>query len=100
MSDSSSSPRKRKRSWLASAPEVAAEFDPVEYLLARPELRFILGITGPPGAGKSTYAAWLGEQLGPNAIVVPMDGFHMSNTALDAAGLRSRKGAPDTYDVA
>ncbi len=28
-----------------------------------------------------------------------MDGFHLDNRLLDAAGLRSRKGAPDTFDA-
>lgn len=29
-----------------------------------------------------------------------MDGFHLDNRLLDARGLRSRKGAPETFDVA
>lgn len=28
-----------------------------------------------------------------------MDGFHLSNDLLDASGLRSRKGAPETFDA-
>ena len=61
--------------------------------------RFILGIAGPPGAGKSTVAAVLEEQLDGRAVVVPMDGFHLANSVLDERGLSSRKGAPDTFDV-
>jgi len=36
---------------------------------------------------------------GQSAAVVPMDGFHLDNRLLDARGLRSRKGAPETFDV-
>ncbi len=76
-----------------------APFDPVSYLLSKPEKRFLLGITGVPGAGKSTYANRLAAELGPTAIVLPMDGFHYTNARLEDLGLRHRKGAPDTYDV-
>lgn len=33
------------------------------------------------------------------AIVLPMDGFHLDNAILDKAGFRGRKGAPHTFDV-
>ena len=52
-----------------------------------------------PGAGKSTYAARLAEQLSPAAIVVPMDGFHLAGLELERLGRADRKGAPDTFDV-
>ncbi len=60
--------------------------------------RFIVALAGPPGAGKSTLSAGLAESLG--AHIVPMDGFHYDDAVLNARGLRSRKGAPETYDVA
>jgi pantothenate kinase len=60
--------------------------------------RAVLGIAGPPGAGKSTLAAELVAALGPAAAWVPMDGFHLADAALDRLGLRSRKGAPETFD--
>ncbi|WP_275432024.1 MULTISPECIES: nucleoside/nucleotide kinase family protein [unclassified Streptomyces] len=63
--------------------------------------RRILGIAGPPGAGKSTLAARLAVALGPGtAVVVPMDGFHLAGAELARLGLADRKGAPDTFDAA
>jgi pantothenate kinase len=62
--------------------------------------RFIAALAGPPGAGKSTLADALVDMLGPLSRVVPMDGFHFDDAVLDARGLRSRKGAPETFDVA
>lgn len=61
------------------------------------ERRVLIGIAGAPGAGKSTLAEALGERF-PDAAVVPMDGFHLSNAELERLGLRNRKGAPDTFD--
>jgi len=63
----------------------------------------VLGLVGPPGAGKSTLAETLARAAaddGLRVVVVPMDGFHLANPVLDALGLRDRKGAPDTFDVA
>lgn len=63
--------------------------------------RRILGIAGPPGAGKSTVAALIADALGPErAVVVPMDGFHLAQGELDRLGRAERKGAPDTFDSA
>ena len=67
--------------------------------LAVPGERRILGITGAPGAGKSTVAEQLVTALGPNtAVLVPMDGFHLANEVLIDLGRRDRKGAHDTFD--
>jgi pantothenate kinase len=60
--------------------------------------RALLGIAGPPGAGKSTLAEQLVTAAGPSAAWVPMDGFHLADAALDRLGLRDRKGAPETFD--
>ncbi|MFI6005968.1 nucleoside/nucleotide kinase family protein [Streptomyces sp. NPDC051366] len=69
--------------------------------LAASGTRRILGIAGPPGAGKSTLAARLADVLGPElAVVVPMDGFHLAQAELERLGRAGRKGAPDTFDAA
>lgn len=68
-------------------------------LLAR-DGRSLLGLAGAPGSGKSTLAAALAEALGPLAVVVPMDGFHLANAELARLGRSGRKGAPDTFDAA
>lgn len=61
--------------------------------------RFLTALAGPPGAGKSTLAAALCDELGQGARVVPMDGFHYDDLVLNARGLRARKGAPETFDA-
>ena len=63
--------------------------------------RYLIGIVGKPGAGKSTLSAYLLEELHSSEVtVVPMDGYHLSNAVLQELGRADRKGAPDTFDVA
>ncbi|GAV73435.1 PRK domain-containing protein/F-box-like domain-containing protein [Cephalotus follicularis] len=80
--------------------------------------KYIVGLAGPPGAGKSTLAAevvrrvnklWpekacsLDSQVEPAdvAIVLPMDGFHLYRSQLDAMEdpeeAHARRGAPWTF---
>ncbi|MGL5867402.1 MAG: nucleoside/nucleotide kinase family protein [Dermatophilaceae bacterium] len=67
--------------------------------------RAVLGVTGEPGAGKSTFAAALVTALcdarGEGwAALVPMDGFHLADVQLERLGLLDRKGAPESFDPA
>lgn len=57
----------------------------------------LLGVTGAPGAGKSTLAAALHQRLG--LPILPMDGFHYADVELARRGLLDRKGAPETFDA-
>ena len=67
--------------------------------LVAPGRRRILGLTGAPGAGKSTLAEQLVTALGSDAaVLVPMDGFHLANEVLIDMGILDRKGAHDTFD--
>ncbi|MGB3812747.1 MAG: nucleoside/nucleotide kinase family protein [Shinella sp.] len=63
--------------------------------------RFLVGLAGPPAAGKSTLAEALREGLvarGESAEILPMDGFHLDNALLAARGLLPRKGVPESFD--
>jgi len=68
------------------------------------EQRCIVAIAGPPGSGKSTIAEQLDADLnarsGGSAAILPMDGYHFDDMVLVPRGLRPRKGAPETFDVA
>lgn len=68
--------------------------------LVVPGERRFLGVTGAPGAGKTTLAVALVAALAPDAVLVEMDGFHLSNDELARLGRPERKGAIDTFDAA
>ncbi|WP_312884715.1 nucleoside/nucleotide kinase family protein [Nocardia barduliensis] len=66
--------------------------------------RYLLGIAGPPGAGKSTLSVALRDAInaeagGLVAEIAPMDGYHLDNAVLRAMESLARKGEPDTFDV-
>ena len=69
-----------------------------------PRRRWLVGIAGIPGSGKSIVASRLraaADQLQPGrAALVPMDGYHLTNAQLRQRGASDRKGAPDTFDAA
>jgi pantothenate kinase len=68
----------------------------IDELLAR-DRRVILGITGPPGAGKTRLAEQIASTF-VGAVHVPMDGFHLADHELRRLGRMERKGAIDTFD--
>jgi hypothetical protein len=66
--------------------------------------RRLLGLCGPPAAGKSVLARALVDginlRLGTDtAAYLPLDGFHLSNRQLERLGLTDRKGSPPSFDV-
>lgn len=71
----------------------------IEHLLADGGRR-LLGLVGPPGAGKSTLSQALLQAFPGIVQVVPMDGYHLANVELARLGRAGRKGAPDTFDSA
>ncbi len=74
--------------------------DRLEVLLAKSNGRLIVGLVGKPGAGKSTVAEELRDRMKlEDMVVIPMDGYHLSQKVLEHQGIANRKGAPDTFDV-
>lgn len=64
--------------------------------------RALIGVVGPPGAGKSTLTGLLARELtatGTSSVVVGMDGYHLAQAELERLGRADRKGAPDTFDA-
>lgn len=59
----------------------------------------LLGITGAPGAGKSSLAEAVVAAV-EGAVLVGMDGFHLAHRVLEERGLVAVKGAPQTFDAA
>ena len=66
--------------------------------------RRLVAIAGAPGSGKSTLTENLVMHLNAArpgiAAALPMDGYHFDDRVLVPRGLRPRKGAPETFDVA
>lgn len=82
---------------------VAGLLDVLQSRVTGAQQRYLLGLTGPPGAGKSVLAGRLATDwsaLGGTAVAVGLDGFHLDAGALAERGLADVKGAPGTFDAA
>lgn len=98
---------------------LAERLVPTAAVASNPNSKYILGLAGPPGAGKSTLATevvqrvnklWpqkassFDSQVEPMdvAIFLPMDGFHLYRSQLDAMEnpeeAHARRGAPWTFN--
>jgi type I pantothenate kinase len=65
---------------------------------------FVIGIAGSVAVGKSTVSRVLEKLLSrwpetPNVELITTDGFLYPNAELEAKGLMSRKGFPESYDI-
>lgn len=72
---------------------------------------YIVGISGPPGCGKSSFSALfkvLLKKEGVSSYILPLDGFHYKNEDLSKRTvsvnnrtlfLNEKKGAKETYDT-
>lgn len=89
---------RRPNAAAADLPALAARVRRLRAAGADPVRRTLVGIAGPPGAGKSTLAAALVAELGPTAVLVCLDGFHLAQAVLDRHGTQDIKGAPETFD--
>ncbi|MBM2577757.1 nucleoside/nucleotide kinase family protein [Jannaschia sp. Os4] len=61
--------------------------------------RTLTALVGPPASGKSTLSKRIVKALGAEGALVTMDGWHLDDRLLGPMGLRSRKGAPETFDL-
>ncbi|MDO5698568.1 MAG: nucleoside/nucleotide kinase family protein [Dermatophilus congolensis] len=82
--------------------EAAARVRELARAAAASDTRFILGLVGAPGIGKSTLAEHLVAQAAEEAAtgLFTMDGFHLAHQVLSLRGDVARKGAPETFDSA
>lgn len=99
--------------------DLARRLLPTAAAASDPDLKYIVGLAGPPGAGKTTIASevvqrlnklWpqkassMDSQVKPAdvAAVLPMDGFHLYRSQLDAMEnpeeAHARRGAPWTFN--
>ncbi|XP_038874801.1 putative uridine kinase C227.14 [Benincasa hispida] len=99
--------------------DLARRLLPMAAAASDPDLKYIVGLAGPPGAGKTTIASevvqrlnklWpqkassMDSQVKPAdvAAVLPMDGFHLYRSQLDAMEnpeeAHARRGAPWTFN--
>ncbi|XP_056170451.1 putative uridine kinase C227.14 isoform X4 [Syzygium oleosum] len=98
---------------------LAKRLVPTAAVASNPNSKYILGLAGPPGAGKSTLASEVVQRVNnlwsqkassldslvepmDVALVLPMDGFHLYRSELDAMEdpeeAHARRGAPWTFN--
>ncbi|GAB3617719.1 nucleoside/nucleotide kinase family protein [Okibacterium endophyticum] len=65
----------------------------------RRDRRFVLGLVGAPGVGKSTVSERILDTFGDACVIVAMDGFHYAASAIAGTERAARRGAPDTFDA-
>ncbi|KAG2260467.1 hypothetical protein Bca52824_079761 [Brassica carinata] len=91
--------------------KLAERLVPTSAAMFSPNVKRLVGLAGPPGAGKSTLAyevvtaSFDAEVMPPDvATVLPMDGFHLYRSQLDAMEdpkeAHARRGAPWTFNPA
>jgi pantothenate kinase len=91
---------------LSLTPEAAISLlvDQAKILASNTARRIAIGLAGGPGVGKSTLAVEIVRNLNSSepgsAAFVPMDGFHMRHSKLEALGTVKDKGAPHTFEGA
>jgi pantothenate kinase len=77
---------------------VTSAADEIRDLLAGGSGRVVVGVTGPPGVGKSTFARQLVDEFNRDearfAAFLPMDGFHLSTVQLVRLGGGNARGLP------
>lgn len=66
----------------------------------QPGAVLVVGITGSVAVGKTTLARQVAERLPGKVEIVSTDGFLKPNAMLEAQGLATRKGFPESYDTA
>ncbi len=78
-----------------SLDEVSSAAETVRSALRNRPDAYLVAISGIPGSGKSTLCEPLRASL-LGAVVLPMDGYHLRKSQLDAGSLR-RRGARHTF---
>ncbi|MDO8106150.1 nucleoside/nucleotide kinase family protein [Isoptericola sp. b441] len=85
---------------IASVPDLGTLVERLRGRAAQTSARYIVGLVGEPGSGKSTVAELVAQHLGSDVCVtVPMDGFHLAGSVIAGTPLEDRKGAIDTFDA-
>src|SRR6185312_8705788 len=85
---------------------MAALADVIDMLRARRPLAapYVIAVTGSVAVGKSVLSNQLKDAITgwpdrPVVEIIGTDGFLLDNAALEAKGLSTRKGFPESYDL-